>query len=318
MYKFLLFSFALFVSGSLFSQKQVFVNFIHLFENQSTNVNDTLTSQTGNYPFYITDYNYYISRVEIIHDGGQVLKLDSNQVFLVKMNRPEIDLGILTIAQVEQINFKVGVPEYLNHLDISLYNQDEALSFQTPPMHWGWNSGYMHHIVSAMVDADNNGSFEAYFQLHNLGDLNTEDVTISTIATEYSDRLVINVNTKVDRWLRNLNISTIGIEHGSTGFNSQIMQNIVDFDVFSSPATASISEESTQNNFSWTNQEGENKLLWKNISPDKIEVFNIEGKLVSVTNNLNSEEYILKQEKGMYLIRVFSKGKVVFTSSRAI
>jgi hypothetical protein len=122
------------------AQKDVYVYFRPLFQNAAFGLNQQVQSENGNV-FELEHMKFYMSEIEIIHDGGQVIVFDSINVRLVDITSPYVFLGNLPITNLEGIRFGVGVPAEINHLDIAKYPEDHPLSFQTPSMHWGWNAG---------------------------------------------------------------------------------------------------------------------------------------------------------------------------------
>lgn len=236
---------ALFIGVSVTATAQNFVRTSFLFHNegQPFALNEAITAYNG------VDYNiqsmaFYMSRVKITHDGGQVTALDTNEVYYVNFNVPEIILGSFNISQVEAITFDVGVPEYLNHLDVSQYPEHHPLSFHDPSMHWGWASGYMHMVMNGKGDDNNDGVPTTAYELNCLGDGNVPTATITTTATVNQDNSrTIFLICNVDQWLRGTDPATTGAVHGSDGVNITVMNNVENYPVFESPATASLTDK---------------------------------------------------------------------------
>jgi hypothetical protein len=177
-------------------------------------------------------FNYYLSNLHVFYDGNQDLDL-SDTVFLVKANNFILDLGTHTVQNIEKITFGVGVPQNLNHLDISIYRDNHPLGFQTPSMHWGWAAGYMHMIIGGRADANNDQDPEKVFELHNLGDANYHSLSLNVIQTNTStDVIDVFMDCHVDRWMKNIPIKTIGVQHTSINYNASIMLNVVHENVF--------------------------------------------------------------------------------------
>lgn len=206
---------------------------------------------------------FYMSRVQLIHDGNQVTSLDTNEVFYINFTTPGVNLGEFNVTNLEGIRFDVGVPVYLNHLDISQYPEHHPLSFHQPAMHWGWAAGYFHMVMNGKGDDNTDGTPTVAYELNNLGDDNVptaEIMTIPTIHPNNEHRFVVICN--VDEWLRGTDPATTGPAHGSDPVNAMVMQNVEDYPVFTSPANASIVEKeqidvtiaqsAMQTNVSWT------------------------------------------------------------------
>ena len=72
------------VSGSFtyFAQKNVFVNISPKVEGNPLQLNTTLTDISGK-AFNITAFDYYLSNVTLVHDGGQIMVL-APEVYLIE------------------------------------------------------------------------------------------------------------------------------------------------------------------------------------------------------------------------------------------
>ena len=187
----------------------------------------------------ITYFNYYISNVHIIHDGGQNLDL-SDTVFIVKTDAHSLFLGNLNVTNIESITFGVGVPQDVNHADISQYALENPLSWQDPSMHWGWTSGYKFMLCDGYGDSNNDGSADALFQLHNLGDANYKNVSMAVVPTVFPTHTTIVIDCNLDEWLFGVNPGSVGVHHGTTGVNTSVMNNVNSRPVFTLPGNAGI------------------------------------------------------------------------------
>ncbi|MDG1333806.1 MAG: hypothetical protein P8P74_15825 [Crocinitomicaceae bacterium] len=226
---------------------------LSLFSFGQTNVNiDFQPKVEGNYLIQNTNvlslsgadmtvdfFNYYISNVHIIHDGGQDLDL-SDTVFIVTMEDHFLELGTQDVTNIESIDFGVGVPQSVNHLDISQYDESNPLSWQTPSMHWGWTSGYKFLLVNGYGDSNNDGNADELFQLHCLGDANYKNVSMTVVPTVSATESTIVIDCNLDEWMFGFHPGTGGIHHGETGVNSSIMNNVDNRPVFTLPGNAGI------------------------------------------------------------------------------
>jgi hypothetical protein len=225
-----------------FAQKNIFLNIEPKFGNQSFVLNQTYIGNDG-VAVEIQDFNYYLSDVSIFHDNGQQTDL-SNDIWLVTSTQHSLYLGYLGIDQLDSICFTIGVPKRYNTQsgslaqDISTYPETHPLSFQSPSMYWGWAFGYMHMIVGGKADNNNNGIPNAYFELHNLGNNNQQTVTLPLIQTNIGSQIDLSINCHLDRWLNQMPLSSVGVLHGETGLNQNVMQNILTQDVFTLDAAA--------------------------------------------------------------------------------
>jgi hypothetical protein len=228
------------------AQKNVFLNLHPVFSNQPFIL---LSNYQGNdgATVELEHFNYYVSDVKIIHDGGQELYLDAS-IWLVTPMQYNLYLGFLEVNQIDSVLFTIGVPKPYNTQagamaqDISTYPETHPLSFQSPSMYWGWAFGYMHMIVGGKADSNNDQIPDAYFELHNLGNNNQQAVALPCVQTALGNQIDLNFTCHVDRWLNQMPLSTIGVLHGDTGLNAQILQNVNSQDVFTLAANAQISE----------------------------------------------------------------------------
>lgn len=228
------------VSLFSWSQTEVYLHFPPKVGGNDLVQNTTVQSLNG-VAMSIDDFNYYISNVHIIHDGGQDLSL-ADTVFIVKANDNILNLGMLNVTNIEAIDFGVGVPPSLNHEDISQYNEGDPLSWQNPSMHWGWTSGYKFLLVDGYGDSNNDGTEDELFQIHSLGDANYKNVSMTVIPTVSATHITVVINCNLDEWLFGVNPGSVGVHHGETGVNASVMNNIDNRPVFTMPGNAGIDD----------------------------------------------------------------------------
>jgi hypothetical protein len=267
--------------------------------------------------FNLNHFDYYLSGLFLIHDGGQIIDL-TDTIYIVKPDSFVLELGNFDITSIEQITFSIGVPPNLNTInganaiDISEYPESHPLSFQDPSMNWGWSTGYMHMIIGGAVDTDADGITNAVFELHNLGDINYFNVTLPVIQTNtINDQIDVYLNCNLDQWMKNIDIATVGILHGSNGVNRDILKNINLEPVFTQSATASIpalQEEIGKSYFSstslaitvtWENVLGATNYVLSDISGKKIQF----GSIDHISGNLVFENLI----NGLYNFQLLDK-----------
>lgn len=230
---------------TFFSQKSLYLHLDPYVEGNPFIINNAFTGFDGK-SVKIDCFNYYFSSLTVVHDGGQVLSY-SDTVFLIKLDNHLLYLGDQNITNIEQITFMIGVPKPLNTQsglqaqDISLYPENHPLSFQSPSMYWGWQFGYMHMIVGGNVDGNNDGIPETYFELHNLGNTNQQTVNLPIIQTNTNQEQVdVYVHCNIDSWLKNIDLSTVGIAHDEIGVNAFVMDNVNIESVFNQGSDASL------------------------------------------------------------------------------
>ena len=309
-----------------FSQKNIFLDISPMFQSSSLEMNVNYTAWDGK-TIKFDHFDYYLSDVQIFHDGGQSILLDS--VFLVEPQNHTLYLGGHNVNQIEQISFIIGVPKPMNTqtgvdaIDISLYPENHPLSFQTPSMYWGWQAGYMHMIVGGYADDNGDGSLEAYFEMHNLGNQNQKLVEFPTIiqTNTSSNQIDIFMNCQVDRWINTIPLSTVGVAHGETGSNATILNNVLTQDVFIQPANASIESINSNAKIYFSNDQNSLEIHWKELNDlEKIRVIDINGKIISefTTNEPQSQLSISELEKGYYIVQFFNRNSLLIGSLNAV
>lgn len=306
------FSFAL--TCSLNAQKNVTLTISPLVGGSALQMGTNLTDLTG-VVFSLSHFDYYVSNIHIIHDGGQDI-LISDTVFLVEPDNHFLNLGVQNVTTIEQISLSVGVPPNMNTesgadaIDITTYPIGHPLSFQDPAMHWGWTAGYTHMIIGGAVDTDNDGVTNAGFQLHNLGDINYFSTTLTVAQTNTSaSEIDVFINCNVDVWLKNIDIKTVGILHGSTHENRDVLRNVEIEPVFDQTLGASLSDLYTKiGKVYFSNNAEIITVVWENVKDaNEYRLTDISGKVVSKgsVTNLNGARSYENLSNGMYQFQLF-------------
>jgi hypothetical protein len=300
----------LFTAISSWAQKNIFLNLTPLFGNQTFELNQTFICNDG-IAVEIQDFNYYLSDVKIFHDNGQQTNLPTS-IWLVTPTQHSLYIGYLAVEQIDSINFTIGVPKRYNTQagalaqDIATYPETHPLSFQSPSMYWGWSFGYMHMITGGKADSNNDGVPNAYFELHNLGNNNQQSVTLPTIQTTTVSQTDLYYNCHIDRWLNQMPLSSVGVQHGETGLNQSVMQNVNNQDVFTLSQAATIQEN--HNLFvSWKQTASEITIQGlQNQSIKNYQVFSNTGQKILEMEVQNAAASVpLEQlQSGLYLINM--------------
>ena len=235
------FIFTLSILGSLFNswaQKNVFLNINPLFNSSTLQMGTILTHSSGE-SYTLDHFDYYVSDVIITHDGGQV-SIALDDVYLVEPDNHTLYLGSLSLENIEQVEFTIGVPDRLNtqqgseSADISTYPETHPLSFQLPSMYWGWQFGYMPMIIGG-------GEGTSYFEVHSVGAHMQRQVNLSVIQTDVTETQInMELECHVDRWVNGLELVSSGVLHGAAPLNVLIMDNVLTEDVFTISQSASI------------------------------------------------------------------------------
>jgi len=304
-----LFPFIILFSIISFSQSNLKISFKPYNLNSPYQFNTTVSDLAGT-PFKLTTLYYYISNIHVYHDGGQHLNL-SDTVLIVKNDNYTFDFGNQSITTIEQINFGVGVPLSLNHSDISTYPIDHPLSFHSPSMQWGWTSGYNQIGIVGQGDVNIDWITENDFELFSLGDDLYKNVQLPISSTSSNSQVKIDIRTNIEQLLRNINPATVGFVHSGTGANVTMMENIINYPVFTQGDFTSILENKMNEGELYSSiQSNEIKVNWTNfMNASSYKLLNIEGKEIAAGNiDSNKGEVIFTEiSNGNYWFVIFSK-----------
>jgi hypothetical protein len=306
----LLLSLSLMTSIFSWAQKNIFLNIDPLFGTQPFALNQNFVGNDG-IAVNIEHFNYYLTDIKLFHDNGLQTNFPTD-IWLLTPEQHSLYLGNLNVNQIDSINFTVGVAKRYNTQagalaqDISTYPDSHALSFQSPSMYWGWAFGYMHMIVGGKADSNNDGVPNAYFEMHNLGNNNQQSVTLPSIQTNTGNQIDLNYFCHVDRWLQQMPLSSVGVLHGDTGLNLQILQNVNSQEVFTIAANANTQENNTSL-FAFVQSENEFTFCVKNKQTIKnyIVFANSGQQICAVSSNETKASIALEPlQSGIYLVTV--------------
>jgi hypothetical protein len=303
------------------AQNPLHLNFRFLNGNATFSSVQSIPDLNGTY-YKVHDVAFYISKLKIAHDGGQILDFQDS-VFYVNKRASIFDLGLQNVDLVESIDFQVGVPPSINHTDITAYPENHPLYFQTPAMHWGWVAGYTFLLIDGSADNNGDNITDVPFELHCLGDSNVQQVHVINTATIWPDGTrEIFQDVNIDQWLHGVNLSILDIQHGSTGINADVMMNVQNYPVFTAPLNAGINEVSNligEVNFLQNGNESE--IDWKGMKNlEKVELFDISGVKVNQisSKDVNGKWQISGLNSGVYFVRFFSESGQLLNQSKAV
>lgn len=219
------FFFALFCVFYGFSQNSIKLNIIHKLGNNAFALNQTATNNLG-HSFNLNRMQYYMSGFVILHDGGQSTTLTGVYALVDAAVPAQIDLGSFPgITNVEAIKFSIGVNTPENNADPSLWPSTHPLAPKSPSMHWGWASGYFFIALGG----NSSSSLNQQLELHALGNTNYFSQTIITTASVSGNDKIITINADYELALKNINISSGLVLHGSAGANATMVTNFKNF-----------------------------------------------------------------------------------------
>jgi len=292
-----------------FAQKNVFLKIAPKVNGNDLVLGANNTDTQGTV-FSLNYFNYYLSDLHVIHDGGQDLNL-SDTVFLVKSDSFILYLGYIDITNIESLSFFVGVPTDLNTqtganaIDISMYPAGHPLSFQDPSMYWGWSSGYMFLVTAGNADSNSDGITDAYFELSNLGGHNYVGTSLPVVQTNVgNDQVDVYLDCNIEQWLKGVPLQTIGILHGTLGYNESSMANVASEPVFTQPLNAGTSFVKAEFGEIYNY---EDLLYWKGFPENcQLTIVNPAGKKCLERKNLKSNDQLSldQMNAGIYFVNV--------------
>lgn len=242
----------IFVLGSvnLWSQLNLDLKIVHLWKNSYFDLANTYTDFDDN-DVQITRTQYYLSNFVIYHDGGQSMSLDS--VFVLgSSNISTYPLKeVFGVTVIDSVEFDLGIDPNWNHLDPTLYDPSHPLAPQTPGMHWGWTSGYNFLVIEGSVDSDANGSLDAVFEFHAVGDNNylRHVGPLEPNMLYNGNHATIEFQCNISDWLVGVDLTSALFNHGPLPLNQILIDNTLVNTVFAySGKTASVGENDLNQN----------------------------------------------------------------------
>ena len=182
-------------------------------------------------------FEYYLSSLTLVHDGGQETPLDGAYVLADAFVDEVHPLGQVTgVESVEGLKFYVGVDPENNHADPAIWPADHPLALQVPSMHWGWSGGY--RFIALEGESVSNGAVG--HEVHALGDDNHYSGETEVLSSIENGMLILDVEADVLGFYSQLSVEQGLINHGESGEAVLVCNNLAD-DVFRLPGAASLS-----------------------------------------------------------------------------
>lgn len=171
--------------------------------------------------FRITRVNYYISGIEIVHDGGISTPVPNKYILAKDSNNVSELLGSFDVTNVEGIKFSIGVESPTNNADPSLQPPGSPLALQEPSMHWGWAAGYRFVALEGKTGAN----FNTTFELHGFGNANYFQQTVSAPGVVNGNNITINLDADYTQALKGINVTSGPIKHGVNQEDLDMLKN---------------------------------------------------------------------------------------------
>ncbi len=192
-----------------------------------------------------TRVQYYLSGLELTHDGGQTTAMPDTYV-LASGNISDYPLGQENITTLEGFSFDLGIDSIRNGMGTSSWPQGHPLAVQTPTMDWSWPDGYFFWCIDGKVDSDNDGVPDLDFQLHGMGNHLLREVNDFSGLNITGNEINIELFVNVADWLRDIELRYVGIAHDGGHDNGNVANNTNAQTVFTLDNPLSVSEMGLQ------------------------------------------------------------------------
>ncbi len=304
------------ISFSSSAQTNTELRIYHRLGTQAFQLGATAQNNLGQ-DFQVDRLQYYVSNFSVVHDGGTETAISVDTIALMNAadgNYSTVELGSLSITNVEGVKFYIGVPQPTNNEDPSLYPSTHPLAPQSPSMHWGWASGYRF----LAYEGKGGMNFSQTFQLHGLGNNNYFQTSVAATGQMINGSLIIALDADYTRGVEDIDVSSGVIAHGVDQEDLTALQNFRDY-VFSQSTqdlTASQDELSAVNWELYPNpsSSGDVEITWDaKTQVDFIRITNAMGQEVSVMGVENAQAQISLDQSGVYLVSLVKDGATIGT-----
>lgn len=308
---------------SLNAQTAVSLEISHLLGTETFKTN-TLVSDNNGGQIAVNRLEFYISKIKLIHDGGQTTSLDSIYILENASMSKVHQLGTHSITTLEGIKFGLGVDNLLhmnpndpssnttNHADPSLWPMGHALAPKSPSMHWGWSAGYRFVAYEGKAGSLNGFTFE----IHALGDQYYYEIDVPVTLTAKDGKINIQIEADHVMALDNIDVSRGLIEHGSTPKAVACLDNYKS-KVFSvkDPNTAIEAQHDYEFKLGPNPSQGKLNLFWQPVDGKDYEakLTDLSGRVISLDKNPTQEVSFSGLTPGIYVVSILENGVTKFS-----
>ncbi len=296
-----------------FGQTEVVLNIQHKFGSGDLVMDSPYTTQAG-YDLKIERLEYYLSELEIVHDGGQITPVPNTWLLVRPAQDTAFALGSFNIQTIEAINFSVGVDPAVNNADPSLYAANHPLAPQNPSMHWGWNAGY--RFVALEGYAGTGLVFN--YQIHALGNENYFDGSVSFTPISTADTSQLYLKADYEMLFENIDVSAGMIVHGALGESITLLSDMA-ANVFSegaAPWATAVEPDFIGTLILAPNPSQERTFLQYDLPAGhqyEMQLVDISGRTIqrSTIPQLQGRLEIANLHSGLYFVNVYQDGRRV-------
>lgn len=196
------------------------INIVHVFENQLFSFDSIYQDNFGN-KIQFTRATFYLGNPKYKNANGEVVD-SSNNYILINPSATNYNLGLISPGVYQELDFLIGIDVTTNHLDPASYSSYNALSYQSPSMHWQMGSSpqdwsYLFIVLEGLVDKNGNNTFDSgenfVFHIGNDG-LTTEinDLNINLLINE-GENGILDFEADWSRFFDGIDLSTNNFTH---------------------------------------------------------------------------------------------------------
>jgi|SRR6185437_5811423 len=189
------------VNGKIFALNQKYV----------TPANDT---------FYVTNYKYYISNLQLMNiDNGKYIAVPNSYYLFNAAEQSIIPLGASNISpgDYNEILFSIGIDDVRNHTGAQTGALDATLHSD---MFWSWNAGYKFFVLEGQI---RNGNRYSPFVFHIGSDDNFKTETFNSFSKGWNTDINIqaggtsevDVTFNLDSLFKGISPDSLNIMSGS-------------------------------------------------------------------------------------------------------
>ena len=299
-----------------FSQNSINLTLNHKVGSENLEINTDFSIANGDIAS-LDRCEYYISQIELTHDGGQVTQASNVWLLVDAFDQEVFELGDYDVNELEAISFSVGVQMPHNLQDLTVWPSDHPLAPQNPSMHWGWAFGYR---FVAMEGLSGTGSADFDFEVHALGNENYHVQTLPISSSAINGAINLEIDADYAEAFNEVSTSQGGITHGDSGDAVIILENFRD-EVFAQ-TEVSIDENQLNEvsmriapNPSVNGEGSELSLELNNLRDVELQILDISGKLIyaELINGSISTLNLPLTQSGAYLINLNHNGRVLIS-----
>lgn len=232
-------------TASSFAQNtnKVVFSFEHKVGNAPLAVEETIFPIWNNKKVKLSRAAFYLSDISLRQGDNTTVDLE-NQYLLVDAAKPnaEFDLGNWPVGSINGMNMYIGVSKLVNHNDPAAWPANHPLAPQNPSMHWGWAAGYRFMAIEGLVDNNGDGTPEALFEYHNVGDQIYTALEVKGAATASNGVLHVHLVLDYAKLFQNMTLSGSLIQHGDAAPNVLMMQNAGEANFITLPSSVATTD----------------------------------------------------------------------------